>query len=260
MRKLLLAATGLIVFVAAPALAADISMPVKAPFMPPPPVFSWTGFYLGVNVGGTWMDNDASYSQAFVTGPNAVNLQSSGIIGGGQIGANWQTGMFVLGVEADIDGRHLNDAATISPFVAAPTSQVTLAQTENWVGTVRGRVGIAQGQVLFYGTGGLAFGDVQHSYTQFVTTNPAQTLGASDSRTATGWAAGGGIEWAFWNNMTLGVEYLHVDLGRTTLALPTATVVAGLRFPASSATFSDQSDIFRVKLNWLFNAGFPLAR
>jgi len=235
------------------ALAAD--MATKAPpIAAPSPAYNWTGFYVGVNLGGTWADNDSTYvggTVGYPIAPHTVDLQSASVIGGGQIGANWQTGMFVLGAEADIDGRYLNASAS---GILTPTGSILdqVTQTENWIGTVRGRVGLAQGRALFYATGGLAYGDIEHTYTK---TYPAAglTFGASDSAVGTGWTVGGGIEYAIWNNVTVGVEYLHVDLGTTTLSVATTVAAA-----AGQATFSDRSDIVRLRVNWLF--GVPQGR
>ncbi len=86
-------------FVAAPALAADL--PVKAPPAPAPiPVFSWTGFYLGANVGGAWSNSTITDN---VTGAS-LSTDNSGFIGGGQVGFNYQVNNWVFGVEWDIDG------------------------------------------------------------------------------------------------------------------------------------------------------------
>src|SRR5262249_38935738 len=201
------------------------------------------------------MDNDAIYTQTGVVSA-ATHLQSSSVIGGGQVGFNWQTGMFVLGAEGDIAARHLRDTRTVLPFAPANViDQVVLSQTENWVGTVRGRFGVTFDRVLFYGTGGVAFGDVSHSYNQ-VRTTTGQAVGVTNSETKTGWAAGVGIEYAVWNNISVGVEYLHVDLGNTTLVQPVAVTVAGLTFPPSSARFEDVSDMVRLKVNWRLGSGF----
>jgi len=251
MRGFLLATTGLLALVAAPAFAAD--MAVKAPPMAAP-VFTWTGFYAGLNLGGSWMNNDATYLQPTAGGFGAATMQSSSVLGGGQVGANWQVGMFMLGAEADFDGRHINADTGIAPFGGAARALVNLSQTENWIGTVRGRFGWAtgaQGRILIYGTGGVAYGDIQHSYLQFAATG--QSLGASSSTTSTGWTPGLGLEFAVWNNLTVGIEYLHYDLGNTSLGIPVATAVGGVVFPPSSASFADKSDMLRVKFNWLFN-------
>jgi outer membrane immunogenic protein len=240
-RELLIAATGVIALVAAaPATAADMP-PIARPTLAPA-LFDWTGFYIGANVGGTWFSDNASYFQQPTPGR---------VIGGGQFGANWQTGMFVLGVEADIDGRHLDGHGGFFPFAHAKY-QDAQAQQEDSVGTVRGRLGIATlGKALFYATGGLAYGGLQHSYSQ-VRISTGQNLGLSDSTAKTGWTVGGGNDYAVTNNVSIGVEYLYVDLGTTMLSLPTTTVSGGLKFPPSSATFSDRSDIVRARLDWRF--------
>jgi outer membrane immunogenic protein len=241
MRELLIAATGLVALVvAAPAVAAD--MPPYARPTAAPVLFDWTGFYVGGNVGGTWFSDNASYFQPATPGR---------VIGGGQAGANWQTGMFVLGVEADINGRHLDGNGSFFPFPDAK-NQDTQTQQEDWVGTVRGRLGIVTvGKALFYATGGLAYGAVQHSYSQ-VRISTGQNLGLSDSTVKAGWTVGGGNDYAVTNNVSIGVEYLYVDLGATTLSLPTTIVSGGTKFPFSSATFGDRSNIVRARLNWRF--------
>jgi outer membrane immunogenic protein len=187
-------------------------------------------------------------------------LHPQGIIGGGQIGYNWQTSNIVFGIEADIDGRNATASANgLMPFAPADTfDQVNISQTDNWLSTVRGRLGVTFGNVLLYGTGGAAFGEVDHSYTQIRTTT-GQALTLSDSDTRSGWAAGVGIEAMVWNNVSLGVEYLHVDLGTSTLVQGTAITSGGLVFPPSSTSFQNRQDMVRAKLNWHFNFGGPLA-
>ena len=96
--------------VAAPAFAADLRL--KAP-PPPPPVFSWTGFYIGANIGGAWSNGSITDN---VTGAQ-LNSNSSGFIGGGQIGYNYQFNTFVLGVEWDIDGTSINKTSNVVPTV-----------------------------------------------------------------------------------------------------------------------------------------------
>jgi outer membrane immunogenic protein len=168
MRERPIAAAGLVALViAAPAIAAD--MPPNARPLVAPAHFDWTGFYIGADVGGTWFSDNASYFQPDTPGR---------VIGGGQAGVNWQSGMFVLGVEADIDGRHLDGNGSFFPFAHAKV-QDTQTQQEDWVGTVRGRLGIATvGKALFYATGGLAYGGLQHSYSQ-VRISTGQSLGSA---------------------------------------------------------------------------------
>jgi outer membrane immunogenic protein len=254
-RCALLAAVAAIGF-ASVASAGDV--PVKAPA----PVaragyYGWTGFYIGGNLGGSWANNDATYFQPLFLGSGTASFSQASVIGGGQVGYNWQIGATVLGAEADFDARHWSGSATVAPFVGVPTALVNLTQEEKWLSTVRGRIGFTNGNALLYATGGVAFGETQNSYTEFVATNAAQTRTLSDSTTKTGWAAGAGVEYAMWKNVpgkvSLGVEYLYVDLGDTTLSQGTSTA-GGLPFPPSQATFKDRWNIVRAKLNWRFDS------
>jgi outer membrane immunogenic protein len=234
------------------AFAAD--MAVKAPPLAPPPTCLWCGWNIGINVGGSWDNDPATYTQPTNAGTATATLRPSGVIGGGQIGYNWQNGNIVYGLEGDIDGRRASGTANgLMPFLAAPTAQINLAQTDEWLATIRGRLGVSVGNnVLLYGTGGGAFGRVEHSYTQFVTTNPAATLALSDSTTRSGWTAGVGFDWMAWKNLSLGVEYLYVDLGHSTINQTTAIIAGGVTFFPTSGSFTNRSNIVRAKLDWHF--------
>jgi outer membrane immunogenic protein len=252
--RALLATATCVVFLAAgqPGEAADIGrMPTKAPpAMAPVPVENWTGVYVGGNAGYSWGRTDLNYN--FDGAPAArTTLDPNSFLGGGQIGFNWQLGTLVLGVEGDLAWRHGTDAATFTSgnvfgdFASFSTEQ-------NWVGTVRPRVGFAADHWLFYGTGGVAFGDLKHAYTE---TRPGVlTRTASDSETKAGWTAGGGVEYAFTNQWSLGVEYLYMDFGSSTLAQPVTGPV-----PPSSASFDDKSHALRAKLNYKFNWTTPFS-
>jgi outer membrane immunogenic protein len=224
--------------------AAPYGGPSSAPF-------SWTGFYIGGNVGASWTDNSASYSQVSGNGAFSTGFSDTSAIGGGQIGFNWQRGPLVIGLEADIAGRSSSSADARFPFGGDAIDEVVLSQRENWLGTVRPRVGVAWGPVLVYATGGLAYGDAEYRYTEDRVTVPGQLRSLSVTDTQTGWTVGGGVEWALSRNWSFGAEYLHVDLGTTTLNLPAQTV-GGLAFPPSAAHFEDHSDIVRAKLNYRF--------
>jgi outer membrane immunogenic protein len=233
-----------------PAAAADLGrMPTKAPIAAPVPFHNWTGLYVGGNAGYSWGRTDLDYS--FGALPSAsTTLDPNSFIAGGQLGYNWQLGSFVVGVESDLAWRHGTDSATITlnnvfgDFAAFSTEQ-------NWVGTARGRVGFAVNNWLIYGTGGVAFGGFKHAYTE---TRPGvATRTAADSDSKAGWTAGGGVEYAFTNQWSLGVEYLYMDFGGSTLNQPVAGPV-----PPSSATFDDKSHVLRAKMNYKFNWTTPL--
>jgi outer membrane immunogenic protein len=177
--------------VAGSALAADMTprypqQPyVKAPLYNP--AFSWTGFYLGLNGGGGW-----GSSRWDRTG----EIDLSGGFIGGTAGYNWQTGQMVLGIEGDVDWSGMS--GTSSAFCSAGCS------TKNdWLGTVRGRIGYSFDRFLPYFTGGLAAGDIQASTPGF----------AGATQTNLGWTLGAGMEVAIVGNWSAKAEYLHVDLG-----------------------------------------------
>jgi outer membrane immunogenic protein len=144
-----------------------------------------------------------------------ASFDSKGWFGGGQIGYNWRPlgaggykdgpayGNFVFGVEADIQGADITGSGTVSGNAGSAVARTSL----DWFGTVRGRLGYAFDNVLLYGTGGLAFGGVQDKLTTAVTADV----------TRTGFAAGGGVEYAFNPAWSAKVEYLYFDLGDVTL-------------------------------------------
>jgi outer membrane immunogenic protein len=201
--------------------AGDLSPP---PYQPPPepiaPLFTWSGFYLGVNGGYLW-------GSAQWTG-GAGNFENSpgGFLGGGTLGYNIQTGNFVWGIEGDVDYVNAKDTAN-----TAICNGCTFKDT--WLATVRGRLGYSFNQWLPYVTGGGAWGDAYIS-------SPAGSV----SDTKGGWTAGGGIEYAF-GHWSAKVEYLYADLGDTTCA------TAMCLLPADT-TLHFTSNILRGGMNYRF--------
>ncbi|MEA2863650.1 MAG: outer rane immunogenic protein [Bradyrhizobium sp.] len=214
------------------ASAAD--MPVKAaPYIAPPaPIYTWTGFYLGVNagIGGDRVDYPfrGDFRERPFTGD--VNLTSFGGFGGVQGGYNWQAGNWVLGVEADIEGTNiksrLNASVSAPPFLNASLSTGTELK---YFGTARGRIGYAFDRVLVYATGGYAFGSEDTRLDASLTTGgliPIGTLRVIDGGNNTntfhfsrrhdlsGWTAGGGVEYAVTPNLSLKTEYLYLRFDR----------------------------------------------
>jgi outer membrane immunogenic protein len=160
-------------------VAGAADLPRGTPYTAPAPIssYSWTGPYLGGNLGYQW-------------GRTTHNpTHPSGIAGGVQGGYNWQTGQFVFGAEADLTASAARD--TFAPWKFS----------NPWFGTLRGRAGIAINRVLIYGTLGLAFGGLE-----------AEITGTTNSRTHLGWVAGGGVEVGITPNWSARVEYLFVDL------------------------------------------------
>jgi len=200
------------------ALGADL--PRKAPAIAPaaPIALSWTGFYVGAHAGYSWgrWDGDLTFDPG--TGPIVVfdpsprKIDANGWLAGGQIGFNYQINSFVLGLEADASWTNLKGNGS---FNTIPGDVNWAIENQlDWFGTVRGRAGFAVNNFLFYGTGGLAFGQTKANQ---VVTNIIPcclvTAGGSTNENHIGWTAGAGVEWMYSRNWSFKVEYLYVDLG-----------------------------------------------
>jgi len=231
----------------------------KAPAMAAP-VTNWSGLYIGGNVGYGWGNNSADFEFfpiPFDFGVNNTTLdnRSKSIVGGAQIGYNWQMGSIVTGLETDIQGSGLKGSVTQSPVINpiglsdGPESFLTSSEKLSWFGTVRGRLGATvTPDLLLYATGGLAYGHVDASAdTFFASTNHYP---ASVSQTKAGWTVGGGTEWAFARNWSAKIEYLHVDLGSvsaTALNAPEPSVFS------ARYTWHTKESIVRAGVNYHFN-------
>ncbi len=242
----LLATAGSVAAAAGGAHAADLPMKAARYAPPaPPPVASWTGFYVGVNVGANWQMSSAAYGAGGFPGSGLPAGNAVGFIGGGQIGYNWQISpAIVLGVEASLDG--LSGKATAAPEFN--TTKGNGFQSEiSWMATVRGRAGwLMSPDTLIYGTAGGAWAHIKES------ANPngfaSSTAGSgfttkSLSKTKSGWVAGGGMEHMLNQNWTLGVEVLYADFGTSTGVTPAGT---------KTTTFKNQVVSGTLKLNYKF--------
>lgn len=213
------------------AFAADLpSMKGPVPYMPPPPpAFTWTGFYAGVNAGYVaTLDNGNPYCVnpgGVLNGPGCsfqadtpLHSRPGGFIGGGQIGYNYQFDNFVAGVETDIQGTTASGTSTltlINPISGTP-HQDQVSSKLSYLGTIRGRLGIAvTNTLLIYGTGGLAYGGgtVSSVFSAPSLAAPTVLYPSAAAYDRVGWAAGGGIEYAFLPQWTLKLEGLYYDLG-----------------------------------------------
>jgi outer membrane immunogenic protein len=209
------------------ALPSGKEMKEVAPAPAPSCDYTWTGFYLGVNVGYGWGNADTRFDP--LPDPVSFNalqpttlgdLDPDGVIGGGQVGFNWQwNNWIVLGAEADFQGSDMRDSETRSPIIelngapAGPDSFLFTRERTDWFGTVRGRIGFTPWcRLLIYGTGGVAYGNVHYS-ANTVYFGGGQQFPASLSRTKVGWTAGGGIEYALSHHWSVKMEYLYYDLG-----------------------------------------------
>jgi outer membrane immunogenic protein len=210
------------------AMAADMPVKAVAPVVVPA---SWAGFYIGAHAGVAWQK--AHNSSPYFIGDGVDDTKKTGFIGGGQIGINFQSGNVVYGLEGDISGLSGKGTAT------GVTNGYTASNQIRWLSTIRGRLGVAAGNTLIYGTGGVAFGGVRNSTVYFP---PVAAANTSESKTRVGWAAGGGIEHMWSRNWTIALEGLYVDLGKKTIVNPITT--------AKTTTFSNKAVIGRVKVNY----------
>ena len=227
------------------AYAAD--MPVKAPKVSAFQAWQWTGFHVGVHLGYAWQSAESLGTYFDGATPAAVNhlSKADGFVGGGQIGYNWQSGMFVYGLEADISYLSGSGTATstqnVDEFVFTSTNRV------NWLGTVRGRLGaVLNGNTLIYVTGGWAFAGVKNDHSE-VEVNSTNVATWTDHSTRSGYAVGGGIEHMINPAWTVRVEGLYADLGDETVS-PVGTC----NTTCAPVTFSNEVLMVRGALNYKF--------
>jgi outer membrane immunogenic protein len=253
------------------------------------PTFTWTGFYIGVNAGYVTGDNGRVwgtplfgdpiliagplYNDASAAAVSANYRNSGGLLGGGQAGFNYQFAPgWVIGVEADIDGvmrrqdRVTTSSRDVPGFAAFPlTTSISTRHNLRNLGTARARVGfLVMQDVLLFGTGGFAFGESNTRVTvdQFVPSPPlpnvyGTTLRSSSDRT--GYAAGGGFEFAFAPDWTAKVEALYYDLGSKSASgqysnFSTATVPPSVFTTTGiNSTVEDRGVVARFGVNYQIN-------
>jgi outer membrane immunogenic protein len=246
---------------------------------------SWTGFYLGANAGYGFSHARASalpgdpntdrlvFGQPVVP-PLATSFDGTGWLAGAAAGFNWQFApQWVTGIEADIDAANIKGSSTTAtPFIAGFSSGTfNVAQSLQWFGTVRGRLGfLPTPGLLIYGTGGLAFGRVNSSANYTLDPGQSNSIGfagygfgcgpfygsstcfaGTNARTSAGWTIGAGGEYRVSSNASVRLEYLYVDLGRAAYNLPAVnftTLNPSLLNASTDATFS----IVRLGVNYQF--------
>ena len=264
-------AAALLLATSGSALAADLATKKAPPAPLPTPM--WKGFYVGLNAGGIWSNSGSSNVTTYpVLGDLASNPantsyysslngslnigSTNGFIGGGQLGYNWQPGYLnnnlVFGFEADIQGVISTGRTTRTFSNIAPVGnggRVLNSMNANgnmdFFGTVRGRLGyLVMPNLLVYGTGGLAYGNVSYSVNLaqygLNSTGVLNQLAVGSnyySNVQVGWTAGGGAEWMFMPNWSAKVEYLYYDLGGNSLQVTTTggRVGTGAGSPISAA-------------------------
>jgi outer membrane immunogenic protein len=241
MRNFVLSGVALCALVT-PAMAADLVPSFKAPI----PVYTWTGCYVGGDIGGGWANqgviNASQLPDALFGAQDNVNTTATGgtVIGGGHVGCNYQwVPSLVIGVEADFSGASLDahaNAQSTFAGVGAPGGGINWSTKLDSIATVRGRLGFAwTPNTLLYITAGGAFGRTSFSSTDIFIFGCPACATTSLSNTSSGVVLGGGVEWAPWsNNWTIRAEYLWYSLGGTS----GTGFAPGITTPATSVTWS----------------------
>jgi len=249
MHKLFHAAAALSVLLET-SVAANAADVYARPYAPPPyvppayvaPVFTWTGFYLGGNIGGAWAHRDVTDS---LFGVNFNNGNNDGVfIGGGQLGFNWQVNYFVLGFEAEFDGlaNNNNTGTVLIPTVGA----IQVTANNRWITTAAARFGVTNGYWLFYGKAGGGWVGTDDFTVTNVTTGASATVSNNDRNS--GWLVGAGIEWAFLPNWSAKLEYDFLKLDSRTFVVPVGF------FAGDTLTQSNRDvQMLKVGVNYLFN-------
>jgi outer membrane immunogenic protein len=227
------------------------------------PVFTWTGFYAGVNAGygfGGGGSNSVNvpagtFAGAPATAGTITGTQSgsrNGFVGGGQVGYNYQIGNIVVGVETDIQYADLGQGSSNYGYSFAgtgtlPSNFVAVNQRRgvDWFGTVRGRVGYAFDRVLVYGTGGLAYGGGDSQ------SGTVCSYMSCNDNTRIGYAAGAGVEYAFTPNWTAKLEGLYVNLGKSGNGVY-GYDSAGTVYVASNTRQDQDFGVVRLGVNYKF--------
>jgi outer membrane immunogenic protein len=234
---------------------------------------NWSGFYAGVNVGGSRSMTDFSSSLpcapncVYFTpgGSNALNRKgtgsanSSAFAGGVQAGYNVQSAAFVFGIEADINSIRIDANRGVHHVYPGTAEGIDVDDKiqMSYLATLRPRIGYVSGEWLFYATGGLAITNLKHSFSnnEFGRGTGCSAVfginhcGSGTSSSHYGWTIGGGVEWAFAKNWSLKGEYLYTDFGST-------SGNSGIATPVGSPVFSHAGDLslqtLRTGINYKF--------
>jgi outer membrane immunogenic protein len=226
MKKFCAGIAALAALVATPAFAADMALKAPPP-PPPPPAASWTGLYFGIDGGGgwgheSWLDNNGTPTGCANTPPIPstcpVSFGMNGGIFGGILGARYEfSNNVVIGVEGSIAWANLKGTDSL-PNAAFPTLSETLKV--NSLDSVTGQVGYAWNQALLYVKGGWAGATTLWNVNAPTAVAPSTPFTGSESEANNGWTVGVGVDYKIWNNVSLGVEYDHYDLGYGNFTVP----------------------------------------
>jgi outer membrane immunogenic protein len=245
MRHSLLSTLALAVVLSGSAMAAD--MPVYKAAPPPPPVFSWTGVYIGVHAGGAWALKDwtTTFGAPIVTRRATDHMAATGFLGGAQIGFNYQTGPLVWGAEAQFSWSDLDGNAGCS------FSGLQCHVKADWLGTAAARLGFAHERTMVFVKGGAAW--IHDKYDISGQLFPFPSFATTQSRT--GWMFGTGVEHAFWGNWSAKVEYDYLDFGTKTVNFTGLAVNTGYNDPVD---IRQRVHLIKFGLNYRFGYDAPV--
>jgi outer membrane immunogenic protein len=218
------------------AFAADVDRPAPMTM----PIYNWTAFYIGANIGGAWASGTLTDNLTGVSFPG----NHSAAMGGGTAGYNWQVSPnFVLGIEGTFDGTTVGNSGITSSTAVIPIHGIpTVIQGSvgtDWIATLAARFGIAQNNTLYYAKAGGGWADNSASVTNILTGAPVST-----SSTTSGWLVGGGIEYGVTPNWTIKAEYDYLGLSNWTNSGPL--------LPGDTFTISRRINMFMIGANYKF--------
>jgi outer membrane immunogenic protein len=242
------------------ASAGPAAMPVKAAYAA---IWSWSGFYLGGNVGYGWGRDPfttLAAANGFTLPPINLNgVNSQGFVGGFDAGANWQTGSVVGGLEIDLSGSDIKGSSSAAGITTLGTLAVTQTDKFELLGSGRARLGyLVWPGVLLYGTGGLGWTHLEQTLTSMAGPtlfNPATTTITTTPSWRFGWVAGAGGEARLWNsNWTARLEYLHYDFGNSGSVFGGFTISGFPTFITGSSTSQHlTADVVRTGIGYKFD-------
>jgi len=248
------ASLGMLLVGVVTANSADLTAPaLKA--SPAPISYNWSGCHIGVQGGGAWGTSrhtqDDFRDSRRLGFPMTDDFNVSGAEIGGTVGCDYQINNWVIGVENDISWTNKKGSANVLPSFT-PVSN-TFETNEKWLDTQRARLGFAWDHWFLYGTGGVAFARVGVNLC-----SPLAISCASTSHTVTGWTAGAGVEYAFWSNWSIKLEYLHVDLGTSFFPELQTPAVAGGNGVFLASDVKLTNNIVRAGLDYKFDWLSPI--
>ena len=243
------------------AFAADMPLPGPAPaYAPPPPaLYDWSGIYIGVHVGAGLLEDSVTTttSTAAVPFQNAgvqTNLSPFSVIGGAQAGINFQFNSIVIGAEGTWTDSGISGSQVMSTLLT-PLLGTSVKSTDApaWYATATGRIGYAANDVLIYAKGGAAWMNADYTQTVFTPAGVVSSQRITDTRH--GYTVGGGVEYAFTENLSVKVEYDFLNFGTQTYSFNNLSIIPGVPVGAFPVAIKSSTNMFLFGANYRFNWG-----